>query len=73
MTRLTEDKVQKYLNADGSRCPFCGSDNIEGGEFEFDGVWREVFCLDCHEYWKDIYQLVGIYYDGKDIIPKGDE
>ena len=59
--KITKAMSKKYLE-DSGRCPFCGSDNIEGGSLEVDGhqAWQEVTCLDCDGGWDDIYKLVGI-------------
>lgn len=67
---LSHEEVEEYLETDGSICPFCKSDNITTGSFNGEGVYQDVICLDCGEYWKDIYQLVGIYYEEKDVIVK---
>lgn len=67
---LSREEVEEYLETDGTVCPFCGSDNITAGCFDGEGVYQDVECLACGEYWKDIYQLVGIHYEGNDIIIK---
>jgi uncharacterized Zn finger protein len=67
---LSYEDVEEYLETDGTVCPFCGSDNITADYFDEEGVYRIVNCLACGEYWKDIYQLVGISYEGKDMIVK---
>jgi hypothetical protein len=47
-----------------SRCPYCGSSNIEGGG---DGVevnghqgWQHVECLVCGGEWNDLWTLTGM-------------
>lgn len=50
-----------YVASAANLCPFCGSDDIEGGEFNADGTsaWCDVICNDCGKSWQDHYQLVG--------------
>ena len=51
---------KEYLRHGGGKCPFCGSENLEGqGNGDTDGSdhWEEVLCLDCHKSWNDIYTL----------------
>ena len=51
---------KQYLEADGLKCPNCGSDNISADDPEPDGLTAisRVECLDCKAEWKDVYQLV---------------
>ena len=51
--------LKQYLEAEGLKCPNCGSDNISAGDPEPDGLTAvsEVECLDCRAEWKDIYHL----------------
>ena len=53
---------EKYLRTRGERCPFCGSERIEGGSFEGDGdtVWQDVECQACTRSWQDVYSLSDI-------------
>jgi hypothetical protein len=50
-----------YVAHGGNRCPFCGSNDIEGSETNIDdGVaWQEVGCYACDKSWSDIYKLTG--------------
>jgi hypothetical protein len=70
-TILTFQRKAQYLADGGSKCPFCGSDEIEGGHMEVDGTttWQEVTCLKCDESWQDIYQLS----DVEPVAPAKDE
>ena len=63
MKKLTKKKIREYVDSGGTRCPFCGSENIEGGSREIDGgiVSWEVSCIDCSSYWQDLYKLFDIY------------
>lgn len=49
----------RYLDAAGTVCPFCGSDEITGGFVEIDGglAEQEMMCLDCESVWHDLYSL----------------
>ena len=58
---LTKEQKKKYLKNSG-KCPFCQSNNIEGGEVEIDGklVWQVIDCLDCKKSWVDYYKLFDV-------------
>jgi hypothetical protein len=51
-----------YLQGGGNHCPFCESEQIEGGFIETDSgtSWQPVKCNDCKKEWKDIYKLVDV-------------
>lgn len=51
----------EYVEIKGSRCPFCGSEDIEGAHMEVEegGATQEVSCLKCHMAWLDCYALTG--------------
>jgi len=65
---MKKQHVIDYIQSDGSYCPYCKSSNIEGMEFEYEGTYRRVICLECGEQWKDIYKLVGISTEDEEII-----
>ena len=50
-----------YVKNHGTTCPFCGSDDLEGGSVEIDngGAYQGVRCLCCDEDWTDTYALTG--------------
>lgn len=53
---------KEYVKGDGMTCPFCHSKMIEGdGSINFEGdiVSQNIYCLDCHKTWQDLYKLVG--------------
>ena len=52
----------RYLENGGVRCPFCDSDDLEGGFIEVDegGACQEVRCLACERRWRDSYKLVDV-------------
>tara|TARA_Y100000034_G_C6646851_1_gene282998 strand:- start:303 stop:512 length:210 start_codon:yes stop_codon:yes gene_type:complete len=59
---LTKEQKQNYLDKKGCVCPFCGSENIEAGPLEADGMvaWSSVGCDDCEKTWQDEYNLVNV-------------
>ncbi len=61
-TAPTPEAVTKYLSGDGTRCPFCGSEDIEGGSFNCEGrtAWQNISCPKCNNEWQDVYQLAFI-------------
>lgn len=52
---------QEYLDKDGTRCPCCNSEAIEGRGWNSFGTTasQEIVCLDCDASWWDIYVLTG--------------
>jgi len=56
---------ETYINSGGVKCPYCGSENIEGGDREFEEGFslQEVLCLTCSRSWTDQYTLTGIILD----------
>ena len=54
---------KQYVEAGGTRCPICRSDQIEGESvqaFYAGEATQEVSCLDCHAEWVDCYTLTGM-------------
>jgi len=69
-TRTANDYAimeRAYKRDNGLHCPYCGSDDIEGGHAEYDDnySWRPVKCNKCGEEWDDIYTLSGIDFKAK--------
>lgn len=64
MSKLNQVIVDAYVHSGGSRCPFCGDVDIEGGSRDMDEgyVTQIITCNHCDETWEDIYLLSGIYY-----------
>ena len=61
--KLTKKRIDAYVKAAGSGCPFCGPDaQIEGEGVEIDrgGANQEVSCCDCGAVWFDMYTLTGV-------------
>ncbi len=66
MAKLTKKKIEKYVQSEGSFCPYCGSKDIEGaGDRDFDGDWAtaSIQCNKCGKSWKDVYALCDIQED----------
>ncbi len=53
--------VSDYLK-DPNSCPYCGSDEITGGEFEPETfhVYRDVQCRICNQVWTEVFELTNI-------------
>ena len=51
----------EYVAHKGNVCPFCGSRNIESGQYESGDDWTTctVTCNDCAKEWHDVYKLIG--------------
>lgn len=58
---LTPMTDEEYCGTGGNRCPFCGSDNFDGEEIEYDSgiAWQDVECNECGKRWQDQYSLTG--------------
>lgn len=52
---------QEYIANGGTKCPVCGSEDIEGDSFDVDAgsAAQRIDCNDCNSYWIDDYRLVG--------------
>ena len=52
---------KEYVKSKGQVCPFCGSNAIEGDDFDCDEGWaaQKMKCNDCGRRWFDEYQLIG--------------
>jgi transcription elongation factor Elf1 len=59
---LTRDQVAAYVASGGTKCPFCGSENISGESVQTDAgyAWQSVTCDACDTSWDDIYTLTGV-------------
>jgi hypothetical protein len=56
---------EQYLEQGGSKCPFCGSEHIDGARLhsDYNYPWCNVVCEDCEETWTDHYELTGYSQD----------
>ena len=59
---LNKTMLKKYKK-NPYRCPYCGSENLDGGRFDqvtgSTGV-VPINCLNCKKEWDDLYELVGV-------------
>ena len=60
---MNKDRVTEYIRSGGVKCPYCGSEEIEGGSIEIDEgrAVQSITCLNCDKFWDDIYSLSGIH------------
>lgn len=58
---LSEERKNNYV-AHPFNCPYCGSDNITGGEVDFNDVfiYRDIYCKKCNKSFNEQFKLVGI-------------
>ena len=55
---MTDDE---YVGEGGNCCPYCRSNDTDGGDVEFDseGASRQVACNDCNKRWVETFALTG--------------
>jgi transcription elongation factor Elf1 len=60
--RPTPEQVRAYVDADGGRCLFCGSAEIEAGpvEADADSAHGLVSCETCGGQWRDVFVLAAV-------------
>lgn len=51
---------QEYLKSGGGECPFCHSENIQGGLYDPEMSGLVVECLECGNEWMEQFTLTGI-------------
>ena len=63
---LTQEQADKYIADEGGSCPFCGSDQVEGQNFDYEygRNYRGVTCTACGRSWQNGYTLDSISADG---------
>ena len=56
---LSPAERRQWVRAGWGYCPYCGSDQLDGGPYEGDAnyVTTEVQCLDCRRRWREGYTL----------------
>lgn len=55
---ITDEAKLKYIKDGGNYCPYCGSDDIEAGQIQFDDdLNANVTCLTCWRTWKEFYKV----------------
>ena len=59
MKRLTRRQAAAYVKDGWAHCPYCKSENIEGGSVDIEGneAFQEVTCNDCESVWQDVFTL----------------
>ena len=52
---------EEYVNEGGCKCPYCHSEEVEGGGFnaDFGGAWRQCTGEACGKEWTETFNLVG--------------
>lgn len=68
LPKLTEAQKAAYL-ADSSKCPYCGSSDIEGGEVDCQGDnhYQDIQCNACDRTWTDTYSLIAVDDGDEDV------
>ncbi len=56
---MTDKELLKAIKGDVDHCPFCGSENLDAGDLDPDGVEAvsDVSCEDCGAEWKEGFRL----------------
>ena len=59
--KLTKEQQAEYIKSPNT-CPYCGSEEVDGGYFEQDDTfgWRDAACNICKRKWQDLFTLTGI-------------
>jgi len=54
--------INDYIKSGGVICPYCGSEDIEGGfiNINIGEAFQEITCHSCDKRWTDIYKLIWI-------------
>jgi hypothetical protein len=54
--------AKRYIRQGGVACPFCKSEQLEGGPFDCNTgqAFQEMLCLECGRDWLDVYRLSAI-------------
>lgn len=66
MERLTDEAKSRYIDAGGTKCPYCGSVLLIADRLDTGGsvAWGRVRCDMCERRWTDVFTLTGIEDDG---------
>ncbi len=59
---MKTERAKQYLEQHGLACPFCGSQDIEGGSMDFEAgeIAQRISCHECDERWTDVYKLAAV-------------
>lgn len=66
---LTPEQREQYLK-NPNRCPFCRSENISGGEWQYSNnrCYQSIICGDCEKEWTDTYTLTDVTEEEGDVL-----
>ena len=57
---LTKKQIKEYFKSP-YHCPYCNSEDIEGGDIDFDDpITQRVNCPKCGKSWKDTLKVADI-------------
>lgn len=59
---MTSKQKKTYIENNGTKCPFCNSNSIEGGFVESGSgqASQPMECKDCGTSWTDVYTLTNV-------------
>ena len=59
---MNADQKLQYIKDKGSKCPYCGYDDLYSQEvhFEGDSFISYTECLRCGKRWKDVYGIIDV-------------
>lgn len=62
MKESLKTRARKYLDSSGTHCPYCGSDQYEGGSISVEAGSAGQFmkCNSCEKTWEDNYRLSSV-------------
>ena len=63
--KLTQSQIKAYNDNGGTKCPGCGSPNIESEHAQLDGRfgYARVVCNACGATWQDEWKFTGLVAD----------
>lgn len=72
MAEITTDELQRYIETDGSNCPFCASEDLYLGQLRGGTgiVFRDITCRACQETWREIFHLAEVQYPAREDFSK---
>ena len=58
---LNNEQITKYVKNQGTRCPYCDSDQLDGEDMNWDiPLCQSISCIDCGKSWQDVLTITGI-------------
>ena len=63
MPTLSDKQIADFVSCGGTKCPFCGCGQIEGGSVDIivENALQEQACTECNETWTAVYTLRKIF------------